>query len=202
MNNVAFPQCCSCTLLFIQRVAGRPFVWLTSCVMEAEHVTVSSTWARACTVSQVCNPAASQPCALHGGAQSVFQFVLDVLCQYETHCSGLPIVGARKCKCMYLSWTCCMMLPVLYLCVAQPSFMWLSSVSRYSGRVATAVRQFDPHPRGWCCGETSGHLQWKLLTPTQVRRSDAVVLTVFCVVTILLSSFCAVKVKLVSISTL
>lgn len=100
MNNVAFPQCCSCTLLFIQRVAGRPFVWLTSCVMEAEHVNVSSTWARACTVSQVCNPAASQPCALHGGAQSVFQFVLDVLCCWTSASMKLT---ARVCSLLVLA---------------------------------------------------------------------------------------------------
>lgn len=100
MNNVAFPQCCSCTLLFIQRVAGRPFVWLTSCVMEAEHVTVSSTWARACTVSQVCNPAASQPCALHGGAQSEFQFVLDVLCCWTSASMKLT---ARVCPLLVLA---------------------------------------------------------------------------------------------------
>lgn len=100
MNNVAFPQCCSCTLLFIQRVAGRPFVWLTSCVMEAEHVTVSSTWARACTVSQVCNPAASQPCALHGGAQSVLQFVLDVLCCWTSASMKLT---ARVCSLLVLA---------------------------------------------------------------------------------------------------
>lgn len=176
---------------------------------------VSRTWARACTVYRFVT-LLCHSLVLFMEEHRVFQFVLDVLwCWTSSHLKGASMnLTARVCSLLVLAsvnacisaghvvWCQCYLCHTCGWCVAQPSFMWLSSVSRYSGRVATAVRQFDPHPRGWCCGETSGHLQWKLLTPTQVRCSDTVVLTVFCVVTILLSSFCAVKIKLVSISTL